>query len=296
MKTKLIILSCVVILGLVIFLVWWYKFRNSEYLTILQKQGLNFAKLTPGELEILQRPNLVQKKYVEYGSPCTLDNCPDIRGAAPTRLENAHLVMTRLLRLLDLVCRKLNIKYCCTFGTLLGAVRHQGFIPWDMDIDVLMTPEDVAILEAKGQNILKHHGIFLQTPKTDPIWQTKSSQDIIAKLRDNHSCYSGGYGFHDGFQIDIFKMTKQGGKMILSGDEIPVTEGKTLFKGQIYKHSVPFNDIYPLRTLKFEGFEVSVPNNPETVLALDYSDLNIPPVKDRIPHEPVGTYARPCSL
>jgi hypothetical protein len=242
-----------------------------------QQQGLDFANITSDELAIIHAPNIVQKKYAEYGSHCTLGNCPDIRGVAPTRLENAHLVMTRLLRLLDLVCRELNIEYCCSWGTLLGAVRHQGFIPWDMDVDVLMTPEDVAILEAKGQDILKRHGVFLQTPKTDPVWATKTTKVIIAKLRDNLSCYSGA-DFHDGFQVDIFKLSKSGNKMTFDG------------------HSVPFDNMYPLRTLQFEGFDVSVPNKPEAILAAIYgSDLSYPPILKRVPHEPIGTYARPCS-
>ena len=47
-------------------------------------------------------------------------------------------VELELLRKFDEVCKKYNLTYFVEYGTLLGAVRHNGFIPWDDDIDIIM--------------------------------------------------------------------------------------------------------------------------------------------------------------
>ena len=47
-----------------------------------------------------------------------------------------------LLKKLDEVCKKHSLRYWIECGTLLGAIRHQGFIPWDDDIDVVMPRKD----------------------------------------------------------------------------------------------------------------------------------------------------------
>ena len=47
-----------------------------------------------------------------------------------------------LILQLDRMCQKYDLKYCCGAGTLLGAVRHHGFIPWDDDVDVYMLRDD----------------------------------------------------------------------------------------------------------------------------------------------------------
>lgn len=67
---------------------------------------------------------------------------------------------------LDRVCRKYNLTYYLSDGTLLGAVRHQGFIPWDDDFDVHMPRKDYEKFITLGHEF--HNPIFLQTPNTDP--------------------------------------------------------------------------------------------------------------------------------
>ena len=51
-------------------------------------------------------------------------------------LRDAQILMKTILRDIDKICRENNISYWIESGTMLGAIRHNGFIPWDDDIDI----------------------------------------------------------------------------------------------------------------------------------------------------------------
>ena len=59
-----------------------------------------------------------------------------------TVLRKAQLHMLDILVEIDLICRRHKIPYWIDFGTLLGAVRHKGFIPWDDDLDISILRKD----------------------------------------------------------------------------------------------------------------------------------------------------------
>ena len=65
-----------------------------------------------------------------------------------------QLTMLETLKVFDAFCRKHDMKYSLYAGSLLGAVRHQGFIPWDDDIDVVMPRKDL-------EKLLKLLGVLL---------------------------------------------------------------------------------------------------------------------------------------
>lgn len=60
----------------------------------------------------------------------------------PHLLRQVQLALKKVLEEFDRICRELEIPYVVYGGTAIGAVRHQGFVPWDDDVDVLMTRAD----------------------------------------------------------------------------------------------------------------------------------------------------------
>lgn len=80
-------------------------------------------------------------------------------------MNNTQKNLLQILLYFDSFCKKHNLKYHLAYGTLLGAVRHQGFIPWDDDIDVLMPLEDYNKLQRLATQIKEK--FYLQSIDTD---------------------------------------------------------------------------------------------------------------------------------
>ena len=57
-------------------------------------------------------------------------------------IDEYRKIITDVLMRIDTICRENGLKYALYAGTLLGAVRHGGFIPWDDDIDIVMKRDD----------------------------------------------------------------------------------------------------------------------------------------------------------
>lgn len=91
------------------------------------------------------------------------------------------------------ICDKYGLRYYAYGGTLLGAIRHQGFIPWDDDMDVCMPREDYERLFEVAKDELKKP-LILQTPFTDPNYFR-----TIARIVNTKTTWTSQFFLHSGY-------------------------------------------------------------------------------------------------
>lgn len=117
-------------------------------------------------------------------------------------LQALQQIELEILLELDRICKKHDIHYWLDAGTLLGAVRHGGFIPWDDDIDVgMLRPDFEKFMEIAPKELGTDY--FLQSRETDPNYPFS-----FPKIRKNHTTFIEwalkSIDMHHGIYIDIF--------------------------------------------------------------------------------------------
>ncbi len=122
--------------------------------------------------------------------------------AEADRVEHVQADVLRILHELDRVCRAHDIHYFLAAGTLLGAMRHGGFIPWDDDIDIGMLREDYDRFIEVAPDALAP-GFFMQNRTTDP-----DAEYLFTKVRLLDTEYVTEYTRYrtqeKGISLDIF--------------------------------------------------------------------------------------------
>ena len=126
-------------------------------------------------------------------------------------LRDLQLCELEILKRIKNICEEQGICYYLSSGTLLGAVRHKGFIPWDDDIDIEMPlPDYLRFLKIAQTELGSDY--FVQNSQTDPHVST-----AFSKVRKNHttmlSDYDQGLPGHHGVWIDIFPLVSIKNKM-----------------------------------------------------------------------------------
>ncbi|MBO5235282.1 MAG: LicD family protein [Alistipes sp.] len=128
------------------------------------------------------------------------------------KMKRVWAVELGMLHRFGQVCERYGLRWYAMGGTLLGAVRHKGFIPWDDDIDLLMPREDYNRLLEIGP---KEFGepYFLQSPLTEHAFfrthvQIRDSRTTGAILQDRHRDINRGI-FMDIFPLDEVPATAQ---------------------------------------------------------------------------------------
>ena len=119
------------------------------------------------------------------------------------RIEDIWNVELSILDEFVRVCDRTHLRYSLAYGTLLGAVRHKGFIPWDDDIDVMMPREDYEKLIELWPNE-SSDGFVL-----DDCEQQPDSTNNFSKIRKDHTTFlqfeqERSRTYPKGFFIDIF--------------------------------------------------------------------------------------------
>ncbi|MDR3443209.1 MAG: LicD family protein [Legionella sp.] len=121
------------------------------------------------------------------------------------RLRHAQLKMLAMLEVIDAICLKHSLDYWLDAGTLLGAIRHQAFIPWDDDMDIAMPRASYEEFLRVAPLEMPEH-IWLQTIHTDPGYFNMATP---LKIRDRSSRYiekheQGTEPYVQGIFIDVF--------------------------------------------------------------------------------------------
>ena len=193
--------------------------------------------LSPFSLSLASSGKLYQVGRITHVVP-KFEKCSD----RPFLLKRKVLCeMALLLERVVMVLGDANILYFIDAGTILGAVRHQGFIPWDDDIDLVVSVLDYEKLQSL-KTVFNQHGMKL-TPARGGFkvgfkkWVTAYPYVDLVMINES-----------DGSFKPCFPISEKGDYTYEVASEWPSFH---------YKKSLSF----PLQTIQFEGFEVKAPNN-----------------------------------
>lgn len=141
-----------------------------------------------------------------------------------------------LLKEFVAICDRLQLRYYLVCGSALGAVKYQGFIPWDDDVDVALPRKEYEIFLAEAPSMLPPQ-FFLQDYRSDPAFPA-----IFAKLRDSNTTFleksASRLNIHHGIYMDIFRWTDTSGKRDPANigapkEAIPPTAGFRISAGSL---------------------------------------------------------------
>lgn len=242
------------------------------------------------------------KQIIKYSVDIT--KIPPTKGVLSYIQKANYNIFTEV----DRVCRENNLSYWLNFGTLLGAVRHKGFIPWDDDIDLGMLREDYekfvdifnnstknpnyrAVLHSHEEfgfdNLIKIFDmrntkyLFIDIFPYDSLYKKLATPEKIELTKALKACHQEGISktlkdfstvkeLHEYYR-DLFQ------EKYLSKYKKD-TDIPTLYWGCEFYHVhwdnafFEYDDIFPLRDIEFNGGKFFAPNKTENTLHQIYKD------------------------
>ena len=263
-----------------------------------------------GNIKISQKDKIgllkAQNKYLTdiINTALGADKIP----AAQGELRQWQFELTEFLKNFDTICKENNIPYWIDFGTLLGALRHKGFIPWDDDVDVSMLKKDIdrllPILEEAYKNtdfiirkkarkannfqIRIRHRYYNLGLDIFPVYEypeenltEELSRTITSNIQNARKMFEKKYKSHklkkNKFMEVIDYMQQLQEKIILPKEKKEIPLNPILFRGIEYKYDekylvMPYDEIFPLKEVEFEGHKFYAPNKSEEYLGKIFGD------------------------
>jgi lipopolysaccharide cholinephosphotransferase len=227
-----------------------------------------------------------------------ITECPPAHGT----LRKIQLAKANVLFAFDRFCKEKGLRYWLQAGTLLGAVRHGGFIPWDDDIDVGMMREDF-------DRFIKIAGDMPQSGKIQYYWRGGHlkikfiENDFVLDAVDIFSFYQyykrtdtvegrqlkdlieKNININNLSHVPLLKTPYHGTPSEIKTMREIIMEGKNptedgdIFKTSGCKNIFRYEWIFPLSAMLFEGRELPVPNSYNNTLESQFGDFMMyPPV------------------
>ncbi|MEM6524978.1 MAG: LicD family protein [Bacteroidota bacterium] len=184
---------------------------------------------------------------------------PDLRDQHDNIEDQIKAIGLRILEILSALTDSLDINFALAYGTMLGAVRHKGFIPWDDDIDIFMTRKDFNVLLQNCSDIPES---LLFAPMDVGFFKVMDRSSIISKDQKR------------GVAVDVFIIEDH------RKDQLSFYNVHTL-------RNLFFNrkDYNPLKSTPFEQLELKIPSNSDWILSELYGDyMKLPPKDQQVSH------------